>query len=165
MSRHHLLWPGVSDRGLAQAQQQLLVAARDLKMGELIFYEKAVMTVDMVYENSKLSNETIDSMQKKIKEMSEEEKSQFIKLRYDEELNYNLNQTFKYLSISDRDSLDGINIYYYNSLIDDCKMLFLTVALMNHSCAPNSAKSMLMSDPEEKCELRAIRDIPKGSLH
>merc|ERR1719234_2141300 len=131
-----------------------LVAARDLKMGELIFYEKAVMTVDMVYENGKLSNETIDSMQKKIKEMSEEEKSQFIKLRYDEELNYNLNQTFKYLSISARDSLDGINIYHYNSLIDDCKMLFLTVALMNHSCAPNSAKSMLMSDPEEKCELR-----------
>jgi len=139
-----------------------LVAARDLKIGELIFYEKALMTVDMVYENDKLSNETIDSMQKKIKQMPEEDKSKFLKLRYDEELNYTLNQTFKYFSISARDSLDGINIYYYNSLIDDCKMLFLTVALMNHSCAPNSAKSMLMSDSGDKCEVRAIRDIPKG---
>ena len=161
-------WPRHSDNCIPVMVTEIpgkgrgLVAARDLKMGELIFYEKAVMTVDMLYENGKLSNETIDSMQKKIKEMSEEDKSQFLKLKYDEDLNYNLNQTFKYLSISARDSLDGINIYYYNSLIDDCKMLFLTVALMNHSCAPNSAKSMLTSDSEEKCELRAIRDIPKG---
>ena len=139
-----------------------LVAARDIKMGELIFNDKVVMSVDLKYSEvfGTVPEEKIAAINEEFEKLSDVEKSQFLILE-------NNGERYGKLDCTDRSSFEKASTYIHNSLIEQCSKLFLNISLLNHSCAPNAEKSELTrdeSDQESKevYELRAIKNISKG---
>ena len=131
-----------------------LVAARNIKMGELIFTDKPVIKVN----SDEDTDEIMNSLARQIDKLSIEAKRQFNQLnvspKYEDgiELNVNLLNFSKFVSNCAK-SWRGMN---------DCWFLQLNTILINHSCAPNAAKGPLLPDEDYKNEVRAIKDITRG---
>ena len=150
-----------------------LVAARDIKMGELIFKEKPSI---------KLLSHPADpafmqSLKDQMKNLPEEAKSQFFKLKpltFDDVSGDSTWRSVYQTVASNTSQIDFklFNLYVGNSERFYCTinlgplpkyLLYLNLALVNHSCAPNAAKGSLKLEEEDDCfELRAIRDISKS---
>ena len=149
-----------------------LVAARDIKMGELIFNDKPAIKLSF---RGRIPSDP-DFMQhfkSQIDNLPIEAKSQFNKLTAptdDQDMNIFIRRN---LAGGNKEDARLLKKFIGNSLgrrnndsvdsYDSC--LFLNHALVNHSCAPNAASGRGDLDPEKgvQChELRAIKDISKG---
>ena len=132
-----------------------LVAARDIKMGEQIFTDKAHIKL---YSFSQDRNEDIKSIQEQLNKLPSEARRQFHMLPVRD-----VGQT------GDGDILSYTR-FMHNARVclarDESELHFhylsLNMALINHSCAPNVAAGPLEPYEEIKNEVRAIRDISRG---
>ena len=147
-----------------------LVAAKDIKKGEVIFIDEPVikLPVDAQGNLTVSGSKALKSLKEQIDNMPLEAKLQFHKLFIPEsQLNFYNNyvrSTFAGASPSDRKL---IKLFLSNSkLINGCEnILYLNSALVNHSCAPNAIEYGLTPKTKEEeltNELRAIKDISKG---
>ena len=138
-----------------------LVAAKDIKMGELIFNDKVIMNVDLPYSEvfGTVPEGKIIAINEEFEKLSDVEKSQFLYLE-------NNGERYGKLDSTDRSFCEKASTYIHNSLIEQCEKLFLNIALLNHSCDPNAEKSSLSEDSDQESkelyELRAIKNISKG---
>ena len=130
-----------------------LVAARDIKMGELIFTDKPVIKI-YIDEEPQARRE---SLSKQIDKLPSEAKRQFNLLKvlpeYHDEQDVDMLNLAKFLSNS-RELLRG--------RMDGWCFCYLNTVLINHSCAPNVAIGPLLPEEELKEEVRAIKDIKRG---
>ena len=124
-------------------------------MGEFIFLDKPAikLTVQSFNPNKAthklcLTDEELDSLMKQVNNLSSEAKLLFYKLEDVEVSNWT-----KELKIFAKNGSTSVQ-HGPNTLV-----LFLNVALINHSCAPNVA---IEPTEEGSCEARAIKDISKG---
>ena len=145
-----------------------LVAARDIKMGELIFNDKAAITLPK--NLCSFSVGTMDALKKQIKKLPTEAKSQFYKLKAPD-TNLEVNKVISILANkSDRDSAEALKLFTANAFTNrnrDYNSLYLNLSLVNHSCAPNAEEGELRPEDEtedqvRQYELRAIKDIQRG---
>jgi len=153
-----------------------LVAARDLKMGDLIFKDKPAIKVPMDDSDVRLPGGLtfMKSLKDQIENLPTEAKSQFYKLTPPDESNMDPNlasRMFRNL-LSESDAKlfklfieNSVNI---NLAQTQWAVLYLNLALVNHSCAPNATDGELIlgkgvaDDEVPSRELRAIKDISKG---
>ena len=150
-----------------------LVAARDIKMGEQILSDKAVICLDNSCECRDcdeftcchLTPEITKMIAKQIDEMSNLDKEAFYKLQ-----SSNVWDTRMCLREygDQEDCLEELKIFFFNTR---SRNLFLNIALLNHSCYPNAEMGeygleleQVSSNFKEQdgCELRAIKDISRG---
>ena len=119
-----------------------IVAARDIKMGEVIFTDISYIDLPL-NEKGELNIQSpaiMKSLKEQIKNLSSEAKSNYLKL-----------------STAAKTNL--INFFLENySTMENRAMLFLNLALVNHSCVPNAEAGKIGLYKE----LRAIKDISKG---
>ena len=155
-----------------------LVAARDIKMGELIFKDKPVIKVPEHFLRPKAytggkphlgvtgSQQLINSLKAQIENLPSEAKSQFYKLAAP-----TLQPSLRILRGVNETDYDIYRLFIRNSLINrdhgfGCiSSLYLNISLVNHSCAPNAFVGEVTKEkPEDDqyYELRAIKDIAKG---
>jgi len=143
-----------------------LVAARDIKMGEQILTDKAVISLDCScdcgncdFTCCNLTPELTKRFVKQVDKMSDSDRNAFNELKsstawYDKKpcLRENVGQ---------EDCLEELNIFFFNTRSSN---LFLSIALINHSCSPNTEMGDFGWDSNEVdiCELRAIKDISRG---
>ena len=132
-----------------------IVAARNIKMGEEIFRDMPVINLALNEEGElKVNPEIMTSLREQIENLSSEAKSKYFKLRAGAHTN-----TFHV----SRQDFDLLKLFLENNKAiplenRDCAMLLLNLALVNHSCVPNSELGRI-----GLCvELRAIKDISKG---
>ena len=113
-----------------------LVAAKDIKTGELIFIDKPSIE-DVSTKKWESNTETeIKLFMKKIDNLPSEAKKQFYLLKgYDD-------KSFTDLQSSDREIEAAMEVFFRNARIVNKEfMMFslcLNMALLNHSCAPNA---------------------------
>ena len=142
-----------------------LVASRDIKMGELILQDTAVIDVRGIsgpngeWVNSFVINELKDQM----KSMSDQERSDFYKLpQLDRDKEGCPLRSVNEMGRREQ-FLDELKIYIRNKMSG---MIFLTMSLANHSCSPNATRGKLVGsdgeDNKRSMEVRAIRNISKG---
>ena len=136
MPRHHLLWQEVPEEGLAQAHLKLhprhgdevrgVIAARDIKMGEVIFADKPVLKVHRI----EYSPVFLQSFKKQIENLSSEAKLQIDKFLAQ------LPKTCE-MEMLEADGhgfeVLGLVATHFKA-IDEMAMIFLNTALINHSC-------------------------------
>ena len=136
-----------------------LVAAKDVKMGELLFIDK--LAIQMPLDKFGLPDSgAVDSLMKQIKKLPSEARKLF----------YQMNPTsdpFINLAANGNGSEElKILINNGNEVESESEWeLFLNIALLNHSCAPNAFIGSLQptdSFPMKRYEIRAVRDISKG---
>ena len=126
-----------------------LVAARGIKKGELIFMDKPSIKLKLDG-----SLDTLPSLLMQIENLPSEAKLLFYKLEW-------------HRAPDCPKLLDELDIFFSNAKQNrngDWGLLFLNIALVNHSCAPNA---ILDTNKEEGtveswCEVKAIKDISKG---
>ena len=136
-----------------------LVAAKDIKMGELLFSDKAVIKV-----NSLEKTELLKPLMEQLNNLPSEARAQFHKLTIHDD---------REICAIDGPIGDILTITY--QFFDNCKIrhaqreeeancyyLCLNTILINHSCAPNVTVARLQPDNEFKEEVRAMKDISKG---
>ena len=136
-----------------------LVAAKDIKKGELLFKEKIAIQIRTEGTNFEKHR---GSILMQLDKLPNEAKEQFHKLKLPDSIVGLYEWTRdgliiqKFISNCRRTRLEKLNLYY----------LPLNSALINHSCGPNVAVSLylnpLIPNDEFKTEARAIRDIHKG---
>jgi len=145
-----------------------LVAARDIKQGELIFTDKPVITVNSDFETGDWKTNfmvNMDSVLRQLDKLPSEAKQQFDKMQFpktDEDvdgvLNHEANRnllTMKKFLLNSRRRTSEVHT--------KCTSLYLNIVLVNHSCAPNAAEGNLKPYDESKSvEVRAIKSIVKG---
>ena len=121
-----------------------LVAARDIKKGELIFMDKPLLKMEAEFRL-----DTVFSLAQQIENLPSEARLFFYKLKWD-----------KYCSNSSKE----LDIFCSNAReIGGWWILFLNAALVNHSCAPNSSLDTIKEEGGTSwCEVKAIKDIVKG---
>ena len=134
-----------------------LVAARDIKMGELIFVDKPVIKISSDEEPRVIC----ESLRKQIDKLPSEAKRQF-----------NLLEILPEFQDDDDDSEQDENMLNFAKFVsnssgfrdgnDPSGFCYLNIVLINHSCAPNVSKGHLLPDEEHKQEVRAIKDIKRG---
>jgi len=148
-----------------------VMAARDIKMGEVIFIDKPVVKVKMpsgelsLAEAAEEVEEVIPpSLKLQIENLSSEAKLQidkFVKTSY-LCVKDKLPEDLKYFS----DHMEGIKelglFATHSKTIDGWGVIFLNVALINHSCAPNATSETIQKDGDTWYEIRAFKDISKG---
>ena len=126
-----------------------VVAARDIKMGEMIFMDKPLL---------KLPSDPLealkdpDSLMKQIEKLPSEAKLLFYKLE-------------ERLAIKGRNlgNVKEFDNFFSNAIKDgNWAILFLNGTLLNHSCAANACLDTIQQEGETWCEVRAIKDISKG---
>ena len=137
-----------------------LVASKNFKMGELIFEEKAIISVSAPEGRHVATLGMAFALKDQIKTLSEEQASKFYKLTPKEGY---FNPTR--MEIGRRaDCIQELMIMYsyasYN-IFNDRLTLLLNSAFVNHSCKPNTIM-FATHEPESKVEIRAIEDISKG---
>ena len=139
-----------------------LVAARDIKMGELIFADKPAIKLSLGATVFPGGPDLMKALKVQIENLPTEAKLQFIKLNApmdDQDMNdFSLN-----LAGGNEDDAKLLRLFFNNSLSDRNKefaSLYLNHALVNHSCAPNAASGK--GAIEGRHDLRAIKDISKG---
>ena len=130
-----------------------LVAAKDIKMGELLFTDKAVIKMN--------PEDTFESLLEQVNKLPSEARALFHKLKVHDDreicalggdiwkINFQFFDNCKVRLAQGEEESD----YYY---------LSLNTNLINHSCAPNVMAARLQPDNEFKEEVRAIKDISKG---
>ena len=141
-----------------------IVAARDIKMGELIFIDKPVIEVNGTELKKNRKSEAM-SVMKKIENLPSEAKLQFYLLKGSGDKSYKDLLS----SVGDVEAALGITIKNARVLNqqDLSRSLYLNVALVNHSCAPNSDYGRIIEKDENgklynRMETRAIKHISKG---
>jgi len=144
-----------------------LVAAKDIKRGELIFIDKPLIEVNGTKLQANKDTEGRILM-RKVDKLPSEAKKQFYLLK-----------GFRDKSFQDLQSSFGgidatLNVFIKNSRVvnqqDHSQALYLNMALLNHSCAPNADVGELLESferdddgrPYKRIEIRAIKDISKG---
>ena len=139
-----------------------LVAARDIKKGELIFIDKPMIEVNGTeFQTNRASAES--SLMKQIENLPSEAKLHYYRLKgYDD-------QNYQDLLRSNGDVGAAVDLTAKNSRVvnqgDFSFSLYLNMALVNHSCAPNADCGKLKEkDKNGKLlmETRAIEGISKG---
>ena len=112
-----------------------LVASRDIEMGELIFNDKAVIT--MLNPNGRAYEDNRKFLMDQIGKLSDEQKAQF----------YSLMPHKEYANIR---ILEELKIFAGNSKpLGDDERIFLNLALINHSCSPNATFGKLQELEED----------------
>ena len=141
-----------------------LVAAKDIKMGDLIFTDKPMLKLAAVPGGCLPDSTAMDSMMTQIGNLSSEAKKQFYKLK--PPLESDLEFAFRYLNLPEY-GRDEYDIFRNNCVhIGQYCFIYLNQSLVNHSCSPNAVK--VLSSParqpgmKTKSETRAIKDISKG---
>ena len=126
-----------------------LVASRDIKMGELIFIDTAVIT--MLHPNDNAYEDNRKFLMDQIGKMTEEQKAQF----------YNLKPHSDYSKYA---ILEELKIFSGNSKpLGDDERIFLNLALINHSCSPNATFAQLQDQEEETEETPSLpRSLQEG---
>ena len=167
LPRHHHGVPGCR---LAEAQRQLRPCNghRDPREGpgEQILTDKAVICLDCScdcgncdFTCCNLTPEITKRFAKQVDKMSNSDRNAFYELKsstawYDKKpcLRNNVGQ---------EDCLEELNIFFFNTRSSN---LYLSIALINQSCSPNTKMGDFGWDSNEVdiCELRAIKDISRG---
>merc|ERR1719500_613673 len=131
-----------------------VIAARDIKMGEVIFADKPVLKVHKI----EYSPVFLQSFKKQIENLSSEAKLQIDKFLAQ------LPKTCE-MEMLEADGhgfeVLGLVATHFKA-IDEMAMIFLNTALINHSCSPNANSETIQKDGDPWDEIRAIRDISKG---
>ena len=136
-----------------------LVAAKDIKMGELLFTDKALIKINP--EDA----DAIGSIVEQLNKLPSEARAQFHKLTVHDD---------RETSAFTGPNKDTLTIQY--QFLDNCRKRhvqgeeesyyyccwYLNSTLINHSCAPNAIAARLQPDNDFKEEVRAIKDISKG---
>ena len=143
-----------------------LVASRDIKMGELILQDTAVIDVRAISgpTGECINHFVTNEIKEQMNMMSDQEKSDFYKL---EQLNHDkVGCPLQSVNVFGREEnfLEELKIYLKNKMSG---MIFLNISLINHSCSPNAARGKLVLSTDtrltgQKMEVRAIRNISKG---
>ena len=151
-----------------------LVASKDLKMGDLLFVDTAVIILDS--PEGKFSPAVAKSLKEQIGQMSREEKTLFYGLKCGQ-MNDPGNSNHAMLNYyGARESCrEEAKIFYSNCLsigsgpyADPKLSCFLVHPILNHSCAPNAfvgrmtKLSQKYKEPKLRMEVRAIKDISRG---
>ena len=160
-----------------------LVAARDIKMGELIFKERPLIKLAKLPPGIALDPNYLHSLKKQVEDLPKEAKKQFYKLKT---LPENLpeeakKQFYKLKTLPEVDKLLvalgslslGAGVEEYLIFTNNCAelnkylILHLNTALVNHSCAPNASVGPVkpgenVDQSQKILETRAIKDISKG---
>jgi len=152
-----------------------LVASRDLKMGDLIFIDKPAIKVPMGDNGLPFDSHYMKSLRNQIDSLPSEAKLQFFKLTPPNE---SLNPDFASYIRNSVDSVSESDAKSFKLFIENSEhisleqskwsVLYLNLALVNHSCHPNAARGVLglgkdVAEDQVRCyELRALKDIAKG---
>ena len=131
-----------------------LVASKDIKKGQVVFQETAVI---IVHAPSLLV--PLQELKDQISKMSEEQKNKFDQLKP-----RGFFRQAQLAAALRENCLHELDIFVSNSVKrtnDDNMALFPSNSLMNHSCAPN-VHQRYPSDAGDENEVRAIKDILKG---
>ena len=139
-----------------------LVAAKDIKMGEVIFTDKPVIKVFTKTEegiNDVTFKEHIEPVLEQLSKVPSEARRQFQELRVPDGVlgqeNVFILTYLKFVAnCTTSRAMDGSGLY--------CSILSLNFALVNHSCMPNVELSAHEPGDDYKVELRAIKDISRG---
>jgi len=146
-----------------------LVAARDIKMGELIFKDKpSVKKIDRPFG---LTESDMSSLMRQIEALPSEAKLQYYNLEVpkDERINRKLRNLMFCVNGKEKE------YKAFEIFISSCRdfkgysSLFLNLSLVNHSCAPNAVEGVLKPvnglgtfENPLAIELRAMKDISRG---
>ena len=143
-----------------------ILAARDIKMGEVIFIDKPVIRLSFDVNGSftMSNNKALQSLKDQIDNLPSEARLQFHKLEIPNSpaINEFVQAILPSASPSDQ---KVFKLFISNSkhmpLQKGSKesILYLNLSLVNHSCAPNAIE--YLSRPNLG-ELRAVKDIAKG---
>ena len=147
-----------------------LVAARDIKKGELIFEDKDAIKLRVI-RDARTKNVLVDTVDeefvKSLKEQFEnfpaEAKLLFLQLQTSRDTgDFYPFLARRCFSASD---INLVRLFLDNSkhnpFVKDSAVLRLNTELVNHSCSPNAVDDR-EADEDKGAELRAIRDICKG---
>ena len=142
-----------------------LVAARDIKMGELIFKDEPAIKIPCGSTGIPEGSEFVKSLKSQIDNLPIEAKSQFNKLKAPTNISMNMNKFTLDLAGGIEDDARLLRIFLANSLgarNRNYANLFLNHTLINHSCAPNAGSCKEEVKGIESHVLRAIKDISRG---
>ena len=121
-----------------------VMAARDIKMGEVVFVDKPVLKVPR--RPNDIWN-MLQSLKSQINNMPSE-----AKIHYDKIPSKEKDICTRALEI----------IGDHSKSIGEWSILFLNAALINHSCSPNVTGDSFQKNGDAWYEVRAIKDISKG---
>ena len=136
-----------------------IVAAKDIKMGEEIFIDKPVIKLDMDVGGRFVDPDFRTSLMDQIENLPAEAKIQYYKLTTGDQDSYN--HVLKLF-------LNNCKKWRQLGKAEDVAVLYLNIALVNHSCVPNATVGRLSLDDDDgddehlSVELRAAKDISKG---
>ena len=139
-----------------------VMAARDIKMGEVIFIDKPVIKVPS-NPSRKVLPVIIQSVKKQIEKLPSEAKSQLEKLQ-----SLTKNHTLLPEHLMTDGSEEGVKelglMAIHSKNVDGWAIIYLNAALINHSCSPNATSEAIQKDGERDpwFEIRAYKDIAKG---
>jgi len=145
-----------------------LVASKDLKMGDLLFVDTAVIILDS--PEGILTPSVAKSLKEQIGNMSKEQKTLFYNLKPGQTEDVMLD----HIGARER-CREEARIFFNNCLVigsgpysDTKKSCFLVHPILNHSCAPNAFAGRMTQlsrrykEPKLRMEVRAVMDIGKG---
>ena len=137
-----------------------IVAARDIKMGELIFEDEPVIKLATTVNGRFVDPGFMTSLRDQIENLPSEARSQYYKLSSSGHANvFNVSRSdFEVLKLFTNNS-KMCNPSPGKEEYSDLAVLYLNGALVNHSCVPNAALGGLS---DLGVELRAVKDISKG---
>ena len=163
-------WPRHKDNCvpvmIAEVGEKGLVAARDIKMGEQILIDSAVISVKRSeYRGGVMTRKFARSFRDQIQALPKEKATQFHNLK-----------SLDFVTFPERDlktarkenCLGDLKIFLSNRIeIAQEDVLFFVLSLINHSCSPNVEECPLPRESEDQekvelYELRAVKDISKG---
>ena len=140
---------------------QGLVAAKDIKMGELIFIDDPVIEVEG--EKMQTGETGAFEIMKKIENLPSEAKLQFYRMKGPDD------KSFQDLKSRRGETRATLDVLLANSKKKEQGgfSLYLNMTLVNHSCSPNADHGRLLEKDDagklnDRIEIRAIKDICKG---
>jgi len=145
-----------------------LVASKNIQMGDLIIKETGVIALPADIGMWEAGEEVA----KQVWKMNNEKKEEFFQLTCKQGL-LDISSSFLEAAGNSKDNLERAKlvakniketaIFFNNDIAteDGYKCLFPTLALTNHSCAPNSSWAGKTETPRH-LELRAVKDINEG---
>lgn len=151
-----------------------LVASKDLKMGDLLFVDTAVIILDS--PEGMLTPCVAKSLKEQIGKMTKEEKTLFYNLKPGQTDDPSNSHHAMINHIGAREHCrEEARIFFNNCLeigsgpySDSKKSCFLVHPILNHSCAPNAFAGRMTKlsrkykEPKLRMEVRAIKDIAKS---
>ena len=134
-----------------------LVAARDIKMGELIFRDKPA--IQLAFHGSIPSDpDFMESFKSQIDALPSEAKLQFNKLMAPTD-DVNMNVFIRNLAGRNKDDARLLKKFIGNALgnrNNNIVSLYLNISLVNHSCAPNASSGKDLGS-RERGRLQALK--------